>query len=152
MNEMRQTETVTIKTCCTCSGGLLERDRFCRWCGARQTGDFAEAAFVSAGSASLYTTSALEPPRGKSAAFRPVSGPLVKAMMAGMSAGSGAPSYSRAWRAVVQMLVSIPIWLMIVLLSPFDAYAAAKTISRHFTPDRTTQTVCKQFLSPGDFN
>jgi hypothetical protein len=38
----------------------------------------------------------------------------------------------RVVRAVVQALVSIPIWLMIVLLSPVDAYVAAKSISREF--------------------
>ena len=33
-------------------------------------------------------------------------------------------------RAMVLALVSVPIWLLIILLSPLDAYVVAKTISR----------------------
>jgi hypothetical protein len=141
MSDFQQTETVTIKACCRCSGGLLERDRFCRWCGARQTIAFRQSGELIAGeedtllynsSNSPYTTSALAPADEQSASFRPVSGPLVQAMIAGMSAAEKAPHASRAFRAVMQVLVSIPIWMMIVLLSPFDAYASARTISRHY--------------------
>jgi hypothetical protein len=32
---------------------------------------------------------------------------------------------------VIQALISVPVWLIIVLLSPFDAYAAAKAVARH---------------------
>ena len=127
MSDFHQTDTVTIKACCRCSSGLLERDRFCRWCGACQT----EETSLYKNSTSPYTTSALGPGDEQAAPFRPVSGPLVQAMIAGMPAAENTPHYSRAIRGLVQVLVSIPIWLMIVLLSPFDAYVSARTISRH---------------------
>ena len=129
MKNFQQAETVTIKACGSCSSGLLERDRFCRWCGARQTGALIRDAIIS--TASPYATSAFEEAGEPQASFRPVSDPLVKAMITGISAGGDATSHSRVWRVMVQMLGSIPIWLMIVLLAPFDAYAAARTISRH---------------------
>jgi hypothetical protein len=31
---------------------------------------------------------------------------------------------------LVSMLIAVPLWLMIVLLSPLDAYAAAKAIAK----------------------
>ncbi|HET9531431.1 MAG TPA: hypothetical protein VFQ92_13825 [Blastocatellia bacterium] len=161
MKDLYQTETVTIKACCDCSGGLLDRDRFCRWCGARQTGSFMPGGEISfdreethflSDSRSLYTTSPLEKAGEKSAALRPVSGPLVQAMIAGMTASSSAPLYNRALPSVLQLLVSFPIWLMIVLLSPFDAYAAAKSISRQFTPEAAPSSVCERKPLLGDFN
>jgi hypothetical protein len=33
---------------------------------------------------------------------------------------------------LVGMIVAVPLWLMIVLLSPLDAYVAAKDLSRQF--------------------
>jgi hypothetical protein len=129
MKEFQQAETVVVKACRSCSSGLFERDRFCRLCGARQTAAQIRDAIISA--ASPYATSAFEEAGEPQASFRPVSDPMVKAMIGGMSAGGDATPHSRAWRVMVQMLGSIPIWLMIVLLAPFDAYAAARTISRH---------------------
>jgi hypothetical protein len=49
-----------------------------------------------------------------------------------MSRDRSTEPMGRVVRAVIQALVSIPIWLMIVLLSPVDAYVAAKSISREF--------------------
>lgn len=140
MNDLHLTETVLFKACCACSGGLLEHDRFCRWCGAPQATASIQSGEVMSDQekSSLYNsptlsyvTSALGPADEQPAIFHPVSGPLIQAMITGMSAAENAPHTSRALMAVMQVLVSIPIWLMIVLLSPFDAYASARTISRH---------------------
>ncbi|HSE97685.1 MAG TPA: hypothetical protein VLD57_05395 [Blastocatellia bacterium] len=159
MSAFHQSETLAIKACCSCSGVLLDRDRFCRWCGARQTSTFPpvrrttsdQEASVRIGSKSLYITSPLEPAGKQADPYRPVSGPLVKAMIEGMAAGESAPLYSQAARAVFQVLVWIPIWLMIVLLSPFDAYAAARSISRH-SAHETMHSVCERQPSLSDLN
>ena len=129
MKDFQQAETVMIKTCRSCSSGMLERDHFCRRCGARQTGALIRDVIIS--TASHYATSPFEEAGEQPASFRPVSDPMVKAMVGGMSAGGDATSHSRVWRVMVQMLGSIPIWLTIVLFAPFDAYAVARTISRH---------------------
>ncbi|HVF92218.1 MAG TPA: hypothetical protein VNH22_19285 [Blastocatellia bacterium] len=145
-------DTVAVKLCAACGGGLLERDRFCRWCGIPQQSDTSElnektserplTAPRSDNSTSLYTTSSLQQVKFRqirrrqagfrSGFYRPVSGPLVNAMLAGVSTGHARPLYSRLVRKTVFALVSIPIWLLIVLLSPIDACAAAREIARDY--------------------
>lgn len=61
--------------------------------------------------------------------YHKVSAPLVEAVTAGITANSFGKSQNRFVRQTFSLLLSIPIWLMIVLLSPFDAYLAAKHIS-----------------------
>jgi hypothetical protein len=78
---------------------------------------------------SPYTTSALERAGAKAGLYRRVSGPLVSAVVAGVSANSP-QSYGRFMKRAILALISIPIWLIIVLLSPLDAYAAAKNLLR----------------------
>jgi len=127
--------TVAVKACSTCSGGLLETDTFCRWCGAHQldgvTGEQPISATLSIPAASSelarYTTSRLQPQGTDTNLYRRVSGPLVSAVIASVSANAS-PEQSRWMKKAILALISIPIWLMIVLLSPLDAYAAAKNL------------------------
>ena len=135
--EAQLAETVTVKACNACRGGLLERDKFCRWCGSPQTHSLDCQEQRSSLSLSPYTTSALNQVASNQAALasRPygrVSGPLVRALVESVSGGRSTEPAGRVVRSIVQALVSIPIWLMIVLLSPIDAYVAAKSISRQF--------------------
>jgi hypothetical protein len=135
--EAQLAETVTVKACNACRGGLLERDKFCRWCGSPQTHSLDCQEQRSSLSLSPYTTSALNQVALNQAALasRPygrVSGPLVRALVESVSSGRSTEPAGRVVRSIVQALVSIPIWLMIVLLSPIDAYVAAKSISRQF--------------------
>jgi hypothetical protein len=148
MVDEQLTATVLVKECSACSSGLLERDKFCRWCGSPQTYSLSPVADcqdrvsreqvaqerMSSVSLSLspYTTSALSHAAVDDRPYRRVSGPLVKALVAGVSGRRSIEPSGRVSRSLVQALVSIPIWLMIVLLSPLDAYVAAKAISREF--------------------
>jgi hypothetical protein len=125
--------TVAVKACASCGGGLLEYDKFCRWCGARQLNSMASDQLSNSPSINLaskglspYTTSALNESSGL---LNRVSGPLVSAVIAGVSAGSP-DEQSRIVKRAILALISIPIWLIIVLLSPLDAYAAAKNLLR----------------------
>ena len=128
--------TIPVKACNACKGGLLDSDKFCRWCGKPQTLSLTPAVVsqdrVSSNSLSLYTTSALNRASGDVRSYRKISGPLLHALASGMSRDRSTEPMGRVVRAVVQALVSVPIWLMIVLLSPVDAYLAAKSISREF--------------------
>ncbi|MGA9772804.1 MAG: hypothetical protein WBV94_27490 [Blastocatellia bacterium] len=121
--------TVAVKTCASCGGGLFEYDKFCRWCGARQL-DFSASDKLSGAPstnlASPYTTSALDQ---SGRLLNRVSGPLVSAVIAGVSASSPDAQSQFVKRAILA-LISVPIWLIIVLLSPLDAYAAAKNLLR----------------------
>lgn len=137
MLDPHYTPTVAVKPCWSCRAGLMERDRFCRSCGVAQpftSGAIGEAsAIVAHSQPSAYTTSALQP---ISIAFddadscRPVSGPLVKAVVAAVAGTSSARPHSRFVMSAIMALIAVPIWLMIVLLSPLDAYAAARAVSR----------------------
>jgi hypothetical protein len=60
--------------------------------------------------------------------YHSVSGPLVRAIADNLTANLRSQRRERFVRRVIQALVSIPIWLVFVLLSPFDAYAAAQTL------------------------
>ena len=118
--------TVAVKRCASCESGLLERDRFCRRCGVRQP--------AHSTSRNLFTAAAVQ--RGDTAGgshearlCRKVSGPLVDAVIDGISPSGSARTGSFV-RASILALVSVPIWLMIVLLSPLDAYAAARSLVR----------------------
>jgi hypothetical protein len=84
---------------------LLERDKFCRLCGVRQALQ-AEA------------TTKLLPPS--------FSGALVKVVAQCVSQQASAlPSHHLA-RRLLTLAVVLPLWLLIVLLSPLDAYRAAR--------------------------
>ena len=61
--------------------------------------------------------------------YHRVSGPLVEAVAVGLSGNALRKFQNQFVRQTFSVLLSIPIWLMIILLSPFDAYIAAKNIS-----------------------
>jgi hypothetical protein len=114
--------TMAVKACPACRGQLLESDRFCRWCGGAQTGAASDQL-----PAARYTTMLLA--EAKSNLYHRVSGPLVNTLVAGVA--SGELCEQSGWvRRCLPALISLPIWLMIVLLSPLDAYAAARNLLR----------------------
>ncbi len=126
--DIQETKTVAIKACPSCGGSLLERDRFCRWCSAQQSEptlriDSGAIEYVSPTTPLVEAVSPTE-------SFRPVSGPLVRAVAAGVAAAESNRLSNRFARRFVLALISMPIWLIIVLLSPIDAYFVAKTVTR----------------------
>jgi len=138
MNDfLQEARTVAIKACAECNSGLLDRDKFCRWCGVRQPG---------ADSSTIHRTQAIpinelpsSLPLGATVAiaaaqrtdvYRRVSGPLVSAVVTGALPAQATENHSAFLNRVILALISIPIWLIIVLLSPLDAYAAVKNLAR----------------------
>lgn len=137
MLDAQEARTVAVKACDACGGGLLETDKFCRWCGTHQL-DFATSGTInnsaSTNPSSTYLTSALDQSTASSSLsspslYRRVSGPLVSAVVASVVSGSTQEQNQFMKRAILA-LISIPIWLIIVLLSPLDAYFAAKNLLR----------------------
>ena len=125
--------TVPVKACTGCDGQLLASDHFCRWCGEAQPVE-TSGALVVAGrvaseplAAASYATSLLDGARRD--LYHRVSGPLVDAVVANVASGQ-LGEQGRLMRRLMLALISLPIWLMIVLLSPLDAYAAAKNLLR----------------------
>ena len=118
---IEQKPTVDFRLCCTCSAELREHDKFCRRCGARQTGEISPPRAIT--TPPVYTTSRLRADTSRS-----VSASLLNGIAAGTQAGM-AQIDSRCARGAVSVLILIPLWLMIVLLSPFDAYVTARAIA-----------------------
>jgi hypothetical protein len=134
----QEARTVAVKACCRCTSGLLEWDRFCRRCGARQP-DLAstqvdpatEANELAAGftNRQSYLTANLET-AARAIVYRRISAPLVDAVVTGALAGPSRRNQGACARRMILALISIPVWLIIVLLSPLDAYAAVKNLAR----------------------
>ena len=121
--------TVAMKACCSCSASLLEYDRYCRQCGVRQpvTVDSIECSY----SRPVQASEGQGPREGvDSDVCRPISGALLDAMVTRASRRKTAPLRGRLMKSTVLALISLPIWLLIVLLSPLDAYLAARSLSR----------------------
>jgi hypothetical protein len=133
---IEEKETVDLKLCNACQAEMRERDRFCRRCGVRYSGDIAPAVtkddwpdwLTVANTGSLTPLRMTASPEEESS-YRPFSGPLAKAVAAGVSTGPLTLSYSPLVKKITLGLITIPIWLIIILLSPFDAYATAKSVS-----------------------
>src|SRR5262249_15546613 len=61
--------------------------------------------------------------------YRQICGSLMTSLDTSVQA-STAQLHSRLAKRMVLALISIPIWLIIILLSPLDAYATAKSMTR----------------------
>lgn len=137
MNDFEaEARTVAVKACTECRAGLLDRDKFCRWCGVRQTPTINSDQYLvntasrqAASSKALCETVALAP-AARTDVYRKVSGPLVDAVVTGALSAPSTENQSNFVKSVILALISIPIWLIIVLLSPLDAYAAVKNVAR----------------------
>src|SRR5262245_58845063 len=117
-------ETVAIKQCPTCAGELLARDRFCRHCGVNQNDRYVTAALTS------ELPNCETRPLGDKATYQSLSGTLVNIVAQGLSAKSLSHRAGRGSTRLVAVIATVPIWLLIVLLSPVEAYAAARTITK----------------------
>ena len=77
----------------------------------------------SAGPVHSYATTRLS-----HSLYHPVSGPLVNAVSAGVPTSAPLSPAGSFSKRMLLALMAIPIWVMIILLSPLDAYASAKII------------------------
>ena len=125
-------KTAGIRACRSCAEGILDRDKFCRWCGELQeamTTSLSESGPIALREPSRYLTTELGQLASTTSLHR-VSGPLVSAVVATLATGPASKPQRSLFANAVAALLSLPLWLMIVLLSPLDAYAAAKNLSR----------------------
>jgi hypothetical protein len=125
MLNIQTKETVAFKQCPICFGELLEQDRFCRHCGVNQNDSCVTAALTS--DLSGYET---KPLRENKAIYQSLSGALINIVAQGISAKSFSYHAGRGLTRLIAVIATIPIWLLIVLLAPVEAYSAAKTITK----------------------
>lgn len=116
-------------TCQHCSASALAGDKFCRRCGVRQVLE-TEALETRSSLAQTYSLDAVPAyataPLETEDLYHAISGPLIKAVTGSLTAQKTVRVQARWSRSLLLALISVPIWLMIVLLSPLDAYAAAR--------------------------
>ncbi|MBS1811461.1 MAG: zinc ribbon domain-containing protein [Acidobacteria bacterium] len=117
-------ETVALKQCHSCGAELIERDKFCRRCGISQR--LCNDSSNQPQHKSECATQRFSESNGMHQSF---SGPLMQAITTGVSQRTTALQTNRWAMRLVGALVAVPLWLMIVLLSPLEALAAAKAIS-----------------------
>ncbi len=129
MSHTEPTTTLAIRLCSACGAGLTGESKFCRWCGARLTVDPDQTerlTFDPIATTAGYQTTPLVPLNR----YHPVSGPLVKALAAGVPTRTSRSATGGLTKRMLLALMTIPIWVMIILLSPIDAYASAKIIGQ----------------------
>ena len=115
------TETVAIRECHNCGGGSPAFDNYCRWCGVRQetvTPTAADIAALPEGETNEARTDGEE--------YQTLSSQLVNTLTQTISVKTTPIRHNRFWSSMVAAIISVPILLLIILLSPLDAYAAAR--------------------------
>lgn len=126
VKSLEERETASLKFCPACGAEPRKAtDNFCRRCGARQN-TFTGRLFDGQQTASGIRRTNLHTP--ETARFRRVSDPLVKIVIAETSTAASSNLNNRYARGFLLTMLSIPICLMMVLLAPLDAFAAAKGI------------------------
>jgi hypothetical protein len=129
-------ETTAIVACGACGTGLLATDKFCRRCGISQkwekNSEKTAATQVFADNESGLTTN-IEPTIASQQLYHRVSGPLVRAIVSSVAESNTSrltQTSTGFLKSSIVALVLVPIWMIIVLLSPLDAYVAARTLTR----------------------
>ncbi len=144
MDDNYPSESVTYQACGACGHTLLAGDKFCRRCGANQS-EQANSPTRGVQSdrlalievvdnereqlAPLYATAPLAQMSDTPSRYRPVSGSLVNALVNGMADAPAARACGPLMRRAIFTLSMLPIWLIIIFLSPLDAYLAARSVA-----------------------
>ena len=115
MLEQESAETTGLRLCQACGAEQLGRDKFCRRCGIQN---------------GLVAPSRTGPLSGTGSLRRSYSGPLIGIVAQKLSEDTSSFRSNRWAMLLISMMVAVPLWLMIVLLSPLDAYVAAKDLSK----------------------
>jgi hypothetical protein len=126
MEYLKQDETTALTVCGNCSAELYAFARFCRFCGTPSGESRLESSNrPEAADSRELQTRLLQ----VTDSYRPVSGPLIGAVGAGFVGSRALQVRGGLAKTLLFALISIPLWLLIVLLSPFDAYLAARAIA-----------------------
>ena len=131
------------KRCHSCLSGLQTSDNFCRSCGISQVTD-AVTPDTDEGWRHCETTvlkiedeseideslsSSLDDTLIQTETYESLSSPLVKTLTQNIATRTSSLRSNRFGASIVAVLIAIPIWLLIILLSPVDAYTAIRAIA-----------------------
>lgn len=116
-----KTETVALKLCHSCAAEVPASDIYCRKCGVHQR--------AGAATGENWNESKTKRLQQGEAGYQTISSPLVNQLTQAVAVKASTLNGNRFGVRLVATLITIPIWLLIILLSPLDAYAAAKAVS-----------------------
>jgi hypothetical protein len=120
------------KQCLACRSVLRLGDKYCRRCGAKQDVTLVECADSSpTAEFSVVTNHTDDPyktaPLAPETLAHPISGSLIKALVPKLAPSL---SVSKLSKKVIRSLMSVPVWFIIVLLSPLDAWVATRELTK----------------------
>ena len=121
MLALHEIETAALNQCHGCGAELLPRDKFCRRCGIRQVNGYATSTDLA-----RARDCETRPLGSGEEACHSFSGQLIRVVAQTMSARAAIQNRSRKGQRLICTLITIPIWMLIVMLSPLDAIAAAR--------------------------
>ena len=118
MTSAYKTETIALR-CQNCNRLETAPARFCRWCGFSKRSGSIKVSGLQQGS----TTRVLE---CEEDSFEAVSRRPLDTLAQSVAETTGSLKLNRYGALFIAVLTAIPMWLLIILLSPFDAYVRAK--------------------------
>jgi hypothetical protein len=121
MLALEEIETTALNQCHGCGAEQLMLDKFCRRCGTRRFNSYNTSSDLA--HARACETKPLQSGEQRCQSF---SGQLIHVVAQTMSARTGTRNHSRGLQRLICTLITIPIWMLIVMLSPLDAIAAAR--------------------------
>ena len=133
MNYNTQAMTLDLKVCRACGTMLPATNRFCRLCGASQSHlesvrkrhDFIPNLIPNTRILGPHSESNMLSPIG----YRSISGSVLNSFVTSELTTATSRIKSRVAKRAVAAAIAIPLWLMIVLLSPLDALEASRQVS-----------------------
>lgn len=140
MFEQETAETTDFQRCPACRAAQREHDKFCRHCGVSQSRHFQQLNCMTGGIPNNFDGGAGKYGCetvlliGRVTPRRSYSGKLVGIVTQELSEHTSSFRANRWAMILISLLVAAPLWLMIVLLSPLDAYAAAKDLAKQVCP------------------
>jgi hypothetical protein len=134
---MDTANTVKITYCRSCGAPLLATYKFCRLCGECQIRSVPDDSVEERQSdqsckADVPAQMQTRLMQG-STCYRSISGSILSSIAQNASTSFSSKIKGRTTKKVVSMLIAIPLWLLIVMLSPFDALQASNEITGEIT-------------------
>ena len=121
MHSAQLEKTVALTKCRSCTAPMKASDNFCRSCGTNQN------TFVLGSRPRGQRDS---DPLSRSLKTTPmVTDSLARRLTETVAIRTAPFASSRLGTCVVAALITLPVWLMIVLLSPLEAFATARALS-----------------------
>jgi hypothetical protein len=130
MNHTLDEKTVVLRCCANCGSPSPDTYRFCRWCGTNQKG-FSPVAATCRDLEKDATLESVTSYDSALAGYVSVSALLMNSVMQGARAVRTGRPDSRIANKTIGVLIFVPLWIMMIMVSPFEAYFVSKSMVRN---------------------